>query len=149
MGAKLAGAGAGRYAVSQNAEINVTPFVDVMLVLLIIFMVAAPMATVSIALDLPPADSSAPPPPAEPTYVSIQTSGAIFIGDRPTRLETLAADLPGVMAAKGIAGDPRAQRVYVRADAQISYAQFMTVMNRLQDEGYYRVGLIAEAVDPQ
>ncbi|MBI1404638.1 MAG: biopolymer transporter ExbD [Caulobacter sp.] len=147
MGAKLAGAAGGRHSIPQNAEINVTPFVDVMLVLLIIFMVAAPMATVSIALDLPPAEADAPPPPNGPTYVSIQKSGALFIGEQATSLPSIGGDLARVMAAKGVVGDAHAERVYIRADAAIRYDQFMTVMNRLQDEGYYRVGLIGEEIE--
>ncbi|MBX3480776.1 MAG: biopolymer transporter ExbD [Caulobacter sp.] len=147
MGAKLAGAAGGRHSIPQNADINVTPFVDVMLVLLIIFMVAAPMATVSIALDLPQADATAPPPPNGPTYVSIQTSGALFIGDQATSLPSIGGDLARVMAAKGVVGNAHAERIYVRGDSAIRYGQFMAVMNRLQDEGYYRVGLIAEETE--
>jgi biopolymer transport protein ExbD len=145
MAAKLSGAGGGRYAIDQNAEINVTPFVDVMLVLLIIFMVAAPLATVSIAVDLPPAETGAPPK-AEPTYISIQESGSLFIANQPTTLATLAADLPVEMARKGVKGGFQAERVYVRADGAVPYERFMAVMNTLQDSGYYRVGLIAEDI---
>ncbi|MEG2498574.1 biopolymer transporter ExbD, partial [Brevundimonas sp.] len=84
MGAKLGGNSGG---VSQNSEINVTPFVDIMLVLLIIFMVAAPMATVSIKLDLPPAVPSASnDKPKEPVYVSIQDGGDLYIADQKTSL---------------------------------------------------------------
>src|ERR1700712_5216508 len=89
MGAKLGGGGGGKFDLGQNSDINVTPFVDVMLVLLIIFMVAIPAATVSIKLDLPPA---IPPPPGakieEPTLINIQ-NGGIFIGETPTTLDTL------------------------------------------------------------
>jgi biopolymer transport protein ExbD len=145
MAAKLSGAGAGRFRIDQNAEINVTPFVDVMLVLLIIFMVAAPLATVSIAVDLPPADSGAPPK-AEPTFISIQKSGDLFIADHPTSLTALAADLPAEMARKGVSGAYQAQRVYVRADGAVPYERFMAVMNTLQDNGYDKVGLVAEDI---
>jgi len=79
MGAKLAGPAAGsRFNVEQNSEINVTPFVDVMLVLLIIFMVAAPLATVSVTLTLPEAIAPVTPNPAKPVYISIQQSVKIF-----------------------------------------------------------------------
>ncbi|MEF9944490.1 MAG: biopolymer transporter ExbD, partial [Burkholderiaceae bacterium] len=80
MGSKLSGpAGQGGKTIEQNADINVTPFVDIMLVLLIIFMVAAPLATVSIKLDLPPATPPAPTDkPKEPVYITIQESGSIF-----------------------------------------------------------------------
>jgi len=85
MGAKLGGGGGGRFNLGQNSDINVTPFVDVMLVLLIIFMVAIPAATVSIKLDLPPAIPPPPnaPKPPEPTVINIQANGGIYIGEAP------------------------------------------------------------------
>src|SRR6185369_5141533 len=101
MGAKLGGGGGGRFDLGQNSDINVTPFVDVMLVLLIIFMVAIPAATVSVKLDLPPA---IPPPPGskveEPVLVNIQQGGGLYIGDRPTSLDRLTADLSSILSAK-------------------------------------------------
>src|SRR5215469_11927410 len=94
MGAKLGGGGGGKFDLGQNSDINVTPFVDVMLVLLIIFMVAIPAATVSIKLDLPPA---IPPPPGtkvkEPVLINIQQGGNLYIGDTATNLDGLIADL--------------------------------------------------------
>ena len=146
MAAKLATAGAGRFAIVQNAEINVTPFVDVMLVLLIIFMVAAPMATVSIPVDLPIAN---PPKDAQPpklTIVSLQKSGAVYIGDTATSLEALPSALPASMRANGIAGLPQAQRIVVRADAEVKYEQFMGVVNALQDGGFHKIDLMAEDI---
>src|SRR6267154_5628608 len=99
MGAKLGGGGGGKFDLGQNSDINVTPFVDVMLVLLIIFMVAIPPATASIKLDLPPA---IPPPPGtkvkEPVLVNVQQGGGIFIGEAKTTLDTLPADLSRVLA---------------------------------------------------
>ena len=125
------------------ADINIIPLCDIMLVLLIIFMVAAPMATVSIRLDLPPA---VPPPPGtpqkDPVYITIQDTGSIFIADRQSAIETLA---PDVCAALG-GGDPacKDERVFVRADPEVTYNQFMEVMNELQAKGFYKVGLINE-----
>jgi biopolymer transport protein ExbD len=147
MGAKLGGSGSSRFDLGQNSEINVTPFVDVMLVLLIIFMVAAPLATVSIAVDLPPA--TPPPPgqkPKEPVFINVQKSGALFLADRPTSLETLPSDLVGALAAKGVTGDPRQERVFIRADADVMYSDFMAVLNVLQGSGYFKVGLINEDI---
>jgi len=143
MGAKLSGAGgkAGE-AVRQNAEINVTPFVDIMLVLLIIFMVAAPMATVSMKLDLPPAEEPKTVQ-KEPVYITVQESGGLFIGERPTSLATLPAD---VCAALG-GGDCREQRVFVRAEPEVPYAQFMAVMNGLYGNGFTQVGLLNEDIE--
>ena len=143
MAAKLSGgAGSGKYNVGQNSEINVTPFVDVMLVLLIIFMVAAPLATVSIKLDLPPAVDSPPPlvKPKPPTVINIQKSGAIFVGDRETTIPTLAADVAGSLSVP----DPQAESVYIRADREVKYSQFMAVVNQLQTSGYFKVSLITE-----
>ncbi|MES2860249.1 MAG: biopolymer transporter ExbD, partial [Pseudomonadota bacterium] len=125
MGSKLAGpSGQGGKTISQNADINVTPFVDIMLVLLIIFMVAAPLATVSIRLDLPPATPPPPgPPPKEPVYITIQDTGSIFIADKQSSIDTLAVD---VCAALG-GGSPACQeeRVFVRAQPEVQYNQFM------------------------
>ncbi len=141
MGAKLGGGGGGKFDLGQNSDINVTPFVDVMLVLLIIFMVAIPAATVSIKLDLPPA---IPPPPGtvveEPTLINVQEGGAIFIGERPTTLQTLAADLASELAVPV----PTEERVYIRADRTVRYGEFMSVMNQLQTDGYFLVALINE-----
>ncbi len=149
MGAKLGGGGGKKYDLGQNSEINVTPFVDVMLVLLIIFMVAAPLATVSIALDLPPAipPSADQPKPKEPTFISIQESGAIFIADKQTSLENLIADISDTMTAKGVTGNLMEERVFVRADADVSYEQFMAVLNVLQANGFYKIGLINEDIE--
>src|SRR5215472_4022014 len=94
MAAKLAGAaGDPRFHIEQNAEINVTPFVDVMLVLLIIFMVAAPLASVSVKVDLPPAVTKPTTTPPKPVYISIQKNGKYYLGDYKTDLETLPSDL--------------------------------------------------------
>ena len=139
MGAKMGNGG------DQNADINVTPFVDIMLVLLIIFMVAAPMATVSIKLDLPPAVPSNNPSekPKEPVYVSIQDGGDLYIADAKTSLATLAAD---VCAAQAVATDCREERVFIRAQADVKYNQFMEVMNTLQENGMFKVGLLNEDI---
>ena len=146
MAAKLSGPGGGKaHTIEQNADINVTPFVDIMLVLLIIFMVAAPMATVSIRLDLPPA---VPPPPdapqKDPVYITIQETGSIFIATQQTTIEGLAAD---VCAALEVTTDCRQERVFVRADPEVTYNQFMEVMNELQARGFFKVGLLNEDIE--
>ncbi len=145
MGAKLSGPGGqGGKTIQQNSDINVTPFVDIMLVLLIIFMVAAPLATVSIRLDLPPAT---PPDPSveveEPVYISIQESGELFIAENVTTLATLPAD---VCAALG-GGACREERVFVRAQPEVQYNQFMEVMNAMQENGFFKVGLLNEDIE--
>ena len=142
MGAKLGGPAGGRKStIDTQADMNVTPLVDVMLVLLIIFMVAAPMATVSIRLDLPPA--TPPPPgqkPEEPTFISLQQSGALYIGQSETGLVSLAADLSRIIGGS----NPTDERVFVRADGDVRYVDFMAVVNALQDGGFYKVALIGE-----
>ena len=147
MGAKLGGQGGGRFDLGQNADMNVTPFVDVMLVLLIIFMVAIPAATVSIKLDLPPA---IPPPPGtkvkEPILINVQQGGGVFSGEKPTSLPALAADLSRTLAADDPTLPPTQQRVYIRADKLVRYGDFMAVMNVLQGNGFYQVALINEEI---
>ncbi len=141
MGAKLGGGKSGKFDLGQNSDINVTPFVDVMLVLLIIFMVSIPAATVSIKLDLPPA---IPPPPGakieEPTVINIQGNGGVFIGEIPTTVDTLPADLAKELNKP----NPTEERVYIRADRTVRYGDFMRVMNTLQGNGYFQVALINE-----
>ncbi len=149
MAAALAGGGKkNKFDLGQNSEINVTPFVDVMLVLLIIFMVTAPLATVSIKLDLPPA--KAPPPDAHqkpPTYISIANDGTISVSMsatemKPSSLPMLATDLQTALAVP----NPTGERVFIRADQKVRYRIFMDVLNQLQTDGYFKIGLISEEV---
>jgi biopolymer transport protein ExbD len=113
-----------------------------MLVLLIIFMVAAPLATVSLKLDLPP-----PIPifndPKEPVYVTIQTSGALFIADKATTMETLAVDVCAAVGGERCTDE----RVFVRAQPDVAYDRFMAVMNGLQANRFQHVGLLNEDID--
>jgi biopolymer transport protein ExbD len=144
MAAQLAGpSGAGKFDLKQNAEINVTPFVDVMLVLLIIFMVSAPLATVSIKIDLPPATPPKDAHPKKPTYISLQKGGHIFITSTPTTLGGLAGDLSRALDVP----NPQNEVVLIRADRDVKYADFMAVVNQLQTDGFYKVGLITENLD--
>jgi biopolymer transport protein ExbD/biopolymer transport protein TolR len=138
MAAKLSGSGGGLQAVEQNSEINVTPFVDVMLVLLIIFMVAAPLASVSVKLDLPPAAAKATPNPPKPIYISIQRTGDLFIGDFPTDIEDIGPNIKKQIGRR----NPGKERIFIRADKKTQYRDFMGVMNKLQDNGFYSVALI-------
>jgi biopolymer transport protein ExbD len=146
MGAKLGGGG-GRFQLGQNSDINVTPFVDVMLVLLIIFMVALPPATASIRLDLPPAhkpkDNEKPKPPV---VINLEANGGVFIGETASRLATLTADLSKILTAQDPTQPPTQQRVYIRADKHVRYGDFMSVMNTLQGNGFYQVALINEEI---
>ena len=145
MGAKVGGGGGGKFDLGQNSDMNVTPFVDVMLVLLIIFMVSIPAATVSIKLDLPPA---IPPPPGtkvkEPILINLQRGRLVFIGEQATNLDRLTGDLSAVLAKEDPTIPPTEQRVYIRADRDVLYGDFMAVMNNLQGNGFYQVALINE-----
>ena len=140
MGAKLSGSGGGRYAVEANSEINVTPFVDVMLVLLIIFMVAAPMAAVTVQVALPPAVAKPSTNPPKPVYISIQSGGSIYLGDTPTDVADLGNELRSTIGQR----NPEKERIFIRADKDVLYGDFMGVMNMLQDNGFYSVALIGE-----
>jgi biopolymer transport protein ExbD len=144
MAAQLSGpSGSSRFDLKQNSDINVTPFVDVMLVLLIVMMVSAPLATVSIKVDLPPATPPAANDKHKPTFISIQKSGEIFLtGEAPakTSLPTLAADLQRVLGVP----DAHSETILIRADRDVKYNQFMEVVNQLQSDGFYKVGLIVE-----
>ena len=142
MAAKLGGVRGGKYALGQNADINVTPFVDVMLVLLIIFMVSIPAATVAIKIDLPPATPS--PVTKKPTYISIGQDGRLTLSvqgvDQPTSLTGLDTDLAKAFQVP----EPKQESVLIRADRLVRYGDFMSVVNQLQTDGYYKVALINE-----
>ena len=119
-----------------NHEINVTPFIDVMLVLLIIFMVAAPLATVDVRVDLPIADAESAPRPDQPVYVTIEANGRLTVNDR----ETLVADLGQQIVT--LTGEDREQRIFLRADKTVPYDNLMQAMNSLRQSGYLRVALV-------
>jgi TonB system transport protein ExbD (group 1) len=140
MAAKLAGGGGSRFNIEQNSEINVTPFVDVMLVLLIIFMVAAPLATVSVHVTLPPAVAKPSPNPPKPIYISIQANGNSYVGDQFTDVSNIGNVLRKQIGAR----DPTKERIFIRGDEDMEYKYFMGVMNTLQDNGFYSVALIGQ-----
>ena len=145
MAAKLSGGGGGKYNVEQNSDINVTPFVDIMLVLLIIFMVAAPLATVSIEVKLPTAVAPPQENPPKPVFISIQNDGDVFLGDFRTSPEALGEDLRTTIRTR----NPEEERIFIRGDQQTRYGDFMQVMNALQDNGFYSVALVGEDNAPQ
>ncbi|MBJ7486110.1 biopolymer transporter ExbD [Brevundimonas sp.] len=140
MAAKLGGSGGGKYHVEQNADINVTPFVDIMLVLLIIFMVASAVATPGIEVKLPIALAKPTDNPPKPVFISITTDGRVYIGDGETSYETLGADLTSQIGRR----DPTKERIYIRGDQDTRYGDFMQAMNSLQDSGFYSVALVGE-----
>ncbi|MDZ4740898.1 MAG: biopolymer transporter ExbD [Alphaproteobacteria bacterium] len=131
----MAGRRGKRY--DDNSQINVTPFVDVMLVLLIIFMVAAPLASVNVKVELPPSLSK-PTKIKGPIYVSLQVSGKVYIGDNQVSFN----DFPARLTAA--ANKDYNRRIYIRADKTVQYKEVMRVMNLIQDTGFYQIALVAE-----
>ncbi|TLP43027.1 MULTISPECIES: protein TolR [Cohaesibacter] len=119
------------------AEINVTPLVDVMLVLLIIFMVAAPMMTVGVPLDLP--ESSAKPlsSQTEPLTLSIRKDGSLFLQDQPVEFASL------VQTLLAVAENGYEERIFVRADREIDYGSIMKVMGAMNRAGFKKIGLVS------
>ena len=120
----------------ESHEINMTPFIDVMLVLLIIFMVAAPLATVDIKIDLPAAEATPQPRPDKPLYLSLREDNSVFLGDQPIQSEQLGPLLDQQTGA--IKETP----VFLRADQDVAYAQLMQLMNSLRQAGYLKIGLV-------
>lgn len=125
----------------ETHEINVTPFIDVILVLLIIFMVAAPLATVDVGVDLPASSAKRQPRPDKPIYLTIQQDLKLSLGNQ-------TMDRTGLGGALQAAtnGD-KEQRIFLRADRRVPYGELMEVMNDLRNAGYLKVALVAlEAV---
>ena len=120
------------------SEINVTPFVDVMLVLLIVFMVTAPLLTVGVPVDLPKTKAQSISDSVEPLVVSINGEGEIYIQDTTVELKNLIARLSAITENKADT------RIYVRGDRTIDYGRVMEVMGRINNAGFTRVALITE-----
>lgn len=127
---------------AEAAEINVTPFIDVMLVLLIVFMVAAPMSTVDVPVDLPA--SSAPPPehPQDPIILTLTTDLALSVNGAPVQGDGLAEALAQV------SGDKPDTPVVIRADRGIAYGEIMGLLDRLRDTGFLKISLAGQEAAP-
>jgi biopolymer transport protein ExbD len=117
-------------------EINVTPFIDVMLVLLIIFMVAAPLATVDVAVDLPRSTAMPQPRPDQPLYLTLREDLSLHLDERLVARESLGPALAGAT------GGDRETRIFLRADQSVPYGALMEVMNLLRSAGYLKVALV-------
>ena len=130
-----------RRAYRPMSEINVTPFVDVMLVLLIVFMITAPLLTVGVPLDLPKTKAQPLTQPEEPLVISVDAKGAIYIQDTSVPLDSL---IPRLIA---ITENKPDTRIYLRGDRTVSYGRMMQVMGRVNAAGFTRVALIAELPD--
>ncbi|MDI3309019.1 MAG: protein TolR [Acetobacteraceae bacterium] len=147
MAAPLAGNRKGRGRYRPMAEINVTPMVDVMLVLLIIFMVAAPLMTVGVPVDLPKTQASALNQENEPITITVNPEGKIFLQETEVPLENLVAQLQAIAQAQPQGAPER--RIFVRGDRAISYGRVMEVMGTISAGGFSRVALLAEQPGPR
>jgi biopolymer transport protein TolR len=148
MGSNLHGSGGsrrgrgGRSAGGFN-DINITPFVDVMLVLLIIFMVAAPMMTTGVTVNLPKTQASSLPGNDEPISVSIKRDGRVFIQTTETKIDQLGTKLQAIL------GEKKETRIFVRGDTSIDYGQVMTVIGAINAAGFNKVALLTDTSGAQ
>lgn len=120
----------------EVSDINVTPFIDVVLVLLIIFMVAAPLSTVDVAVDLPVSNAQPQQRPDTPIFLTVKNDLSLALGNDPVARETLQAVLDRQ------SNHDREQRVFLRADGGVSYRDLMEVMNALRNAGYLKIALV-------
>jgi len=141
-GSMMSGGGSGRRGRRGNyrpmADINVTPLVDVMLVLLVVFMITAPLLTVAVPIDLPKAQAQSVKQDKEPLVVTIDIRGQVYLQEAKTEVEDLAAKLKAVTGA-----NPEA-RIFVRGDKGVAYGRIMEVMGTINSAGYTKVALVAE-----
>jgi biopolymer transport protein TolR len=130
-----------RRSYTPMSEINVTPFVDVMLVLLIVFMVTAPLLTVGVPVDLPKTQASAINEPVEPLVVTVDRDGKIYIQETEVPFDNLVTRLQAITETKPDT------RIYVRGDKEIAYGRIMQVMGRLNGAGFSKVALVTNRED--
>lgn len=121
---------------SPNADINITPFIDVMLVLLIIFMVAAPLSTVDVPVELPVATAEPTPRPETPIIITVTQDLTLMVEDREIQLADLPMELDIVTRLN------RDTRLFISADRAVPYGEMMAVMNRMRGAGYLKIGLV-------
>ncbi len=126
---------------AEMHEINVTPFIDVILVLLIIFMIAAPLATVDISVDLPAANAQPQKRPDQPLFLTLKSDLSLDLGDQAVTRESLG---PALEQASD--GDKQ-RRVFLRADKTVAYGELMRVMNELRSAGYLKLALVGLETD--
>ena len=126
---------------AEMHEINVTPFIDVILVLLIIFMIAAPLATVDISVDLPAANAQPQQRPDKPLFLTLKSDLSLAIGNSAVARENL-----GTALAEASEGDKQ-RRVFLRADRTVAYGELMRVMNELRAAGYLKLALVGLETD--
>jgi biopolymer transport protein TolR len=140
MGAASGGGRRGRRRSPVMAEINVTPMVDVMLVLLIIFMVSAPMLTVGVPLDLPQTQAKSLDQDKEPLTLSVNVKGQVFLNDTELAMDEMVPKLKAITETRG----GMDERIFVRGDKKVDYGTVMRVMGRLSAAGFKKVALVTE-----
>ncbi len=148
MGGSLMSSGGGnrrgrRGGYRPMADINVTPLVDVMLVLLVVFMITAPLLTVAVPIDLPKAQAQSVKQDKEPLVISIDAAGSVYLQESRSELDVLVAKLKSVTGA-----NPDA-RIFVRGDRGVPYGRIMEVMGTINAAGYTKVALVAELPKPE
>jgi len=145
MAAQMMNAGGGRNRRRVNrpmSEINITPFVDVMLVLLVVFMVTAPLMTVAVPVDLPKTQAHTLNQDKEPLVVSMDADGKVYLQDKPMKLEDLVPKL------KAVTGQNPDARIFVRGDKSVEYGKIMEVMGTISSAGFTKVALVADLPKP-
>lgn len=120
----------------ENPDINVTPFIDVMLVLLIIFMIAAPLATTDINVNLPSSNAPSVARPPKPIFLTLKSDHSVFLGDKAVSQSSLSA------AVEALAGGDKTQPVFIRADKTVAYGDLVQIMNDLRTAGYVKLSLV-------
>jgi biopolymer transport protein TolR len=146
MGVSLPSRGRGRSRRAPMSEINVTPLVDVMLVLLIIFMITAPLLVAGVPVDLPESRAGALDQQATPIQIALDDQGGIFIDDAPVAAAALPARLAAIAAEPA---PPEGRRIYLRADRSLDYGRVMRVMGELNRAGLNRVALVSVGEERQ
>ncbi len=153
MAGKLSSGGGGKGRLEVTADPNVIPFIDVMLVLLIIFMIAAPISSVDIEVNMPTSRIEPSKRPPRPTWISVNQSPAggvqVFVMNDAATLDSLGEQTVEAVKLNSpqIANDEyevKDQRIYIRADGELEYRHVVRVMNRLQDAGFTKIGFVAE-----